>query len=270
MSARRAAERKEPALEKATKLRGERQRLYTTDYPELALAARQLDRLEITSTQQAERAMRTELREAVADGRKDLSVARPDKSRKGPPPARSSAAVGKPEPPSALLPLSESDAPHDSETSGGQDTESPSPAPSPTEAPRSTERRRGRADGKAVAASPLWSGRSVAREAPRSPTPTTAATRTSLWRSPAHSRLWTAPAPQRRTVSPRSPHNKQQCSIDFPTRPHPGPASRFNGRPPTSTTVGSPRALHSAQRLRRTRRAGAEPCRASRAAAAPG
>ena len=45
MSARRAAERKEPALEKATKLRGERQRLYTTDYPELALAARQLDRL---------------------------------------------------------------------------------------------------------------------------------------------------------------------------------------------------------------------------------
>ena len=46
MSARRAAERKEPALEKATKLRGERQRLYTTDYPELALAARQLDRLE--------------------------------------------------------------------------------------------------------------------------------------------------------------------------------------------------------------------------------
>ena len=37
--------------------------------------------------QRAERAMRTELREAVADGRKDLSVARPDKSRKGPPPA---------------------------------------------------------------------------------------------------------------------------------------------------------------------------------------
>ena len=77
MSARRAAERKEPALEKATKLRGERQRLYTTDYPELALAARQLDRLEITSTQQAERAMRTELREAVADGRLGGTSGRP-------------------------------------------------------------------------------------------------------------------------------------------------------------------------------------------------
>ena len=86
MSARRAAERKEPASRRQPSSGAASAALhYRLPRARSRGEAARPSRDHINAAGRARDAYRTA--RAVADGRKDLSVARPDKSRKGPPPA---------------------------------------------------------------------------------------------------------------------------------------------------------------------------------------